>query len=54
MISGFITDLLNAIQMIGYLQFGLIILADIILGVIHPVLGYLGVIITLAYIFHFL
>lgn len=54
MVNGFITDLLNAIHAIGYIQFGLIILADIILGFIHPVFGYLAVIITVAYILHFL
>jgi len=40
--------ILVTIQSIGYLYFGLLILADIILWKIHPVLGLLGVAFTFA------
>lgn len=38
-----VNKILLSIQGIGYLYFGLLVLADIILWKIHPVLGIIGV-----------
>lgn len=51
------TDLLNlwnivlsSIQAIGYIQFAIIVVIDILLWRVHPVLGLIGTLITFAYL----
>lgn len=48
------TTVLATIQTIGYLKFAIMLLVDIILWKIHPVLGIIGVLLTFAFLMHWI
>ncbi len=46
--------LVLTIQTIGYVQFGIIIIVDILLWRVHPVLGIIAALLTFSFLMHWI